>query len=98
MYIFDQNNINYYKQSIQDNLNSVKLNEIIKDIESGDSNIEQIIKKCQNLLLVSGSCCRKTNKALLSKDKPWLNYTCRHMKAEKNESLRHYRHNGRLKI
>ena len=90
-YIFDQNNINKYKLSIQDNLNSGKLDEILKDIESRDSNIEQILRKCQNLLLESGDCCRKTYTTRLIKNKPWFNGTCKSMKAEKNRALRQYR-------
>ena len=90
-YIFDQNNKNKYKQSIQDNLNSGKLDEILKDIESRDSNIEQILRKCQNLLLESGDCCRKTYTTRLIKNKPWFNGTCKSMKAEKNRALRQYR-------
>ena len=90
-YIFDQINIDQYKQSIQNSLNTGKLDELLKDIESGDSNIDQIIEKCQKLLLESGECCRKTYPTGISKNKPWFDDICKNLKAEKNKTLKQYR-------
>ena len=66
------------------------MDELLKDIESGDSNIDQIIEKCQKLLLQSGECCRKTYPTRISKNKPWFNDICKNLKAEKNKILKQY--------
>ena len=67
------------------------MDELLKDIESGDSNIDQIIEKCQKLLLESGECCRKIYPTGISKNKPWFNDICKNLKAEKNKTLKQYR-------
>ena len=69
-YIFDRNNINQFKERITDNLSRGQFDDILKDIDSKDSNIEHIILECQGLLLESSDCCRKTYTTGLPKDKP----------------------------
>ena len=90
-YIFDRNNINQFKERITDNLSRGQFDDILKDIDSKDSNIEHIILKCQRLLLESSDCCRKTYTTGLPRDKPWFDDICKYMKTQKKKTLRQFR-------
>ena len=88
---FDALNIDRYRLPVQNYLTAGKMNEIINDISSIESNIKSIIEKYQKILTDSGECCRKTYINKQSKHKPWFDERCRQLKVDKSKLLKKYR-------
>lgn len=90
-YCFDAIDIVIYKLSVQDTLTAGKMNEIINEIASTESDINSIIKKCPKLLIGSSECCRKTYANKQSKHNPWFDVRYRRLKVDKSKLLKRYR-------
>ena len=90
-YDFSNSNIANYRKSLEDDLKSGKMAELLSDIYSKEADINHIISKCQTLLIDNSENCRKQYRKCELKHEPWFNSECKTLKQGKTKSLREYR-------
>ena len=90
-YDFSNSNIANYRKSLEDSLKSGKMAELLSDIYSKEADINNIISKCQTLLIDNSENCRKQYRKCELKHEPWFNSECKTLKQGKTKSLREYR-------
>ena len=90
-YNFDETIKDSYRDTLSHKLNTGKMTELVSEIESSESNINDIIANCQMLIQESSECCKKSYTNKVTGNEPWFNKQCEELKSARNKALRMFR-------